>query len=67
MNKNKFFKYTACRRRDETYTKRSNYIILQEKKNNGIIQKETKLSNFKSRTTYKTRSNKKNRNTKNNE
>jgi len=48
---NKFFKYTACRRRVETYTKRSNYIILQEKKNNGIIQKETKLSNFKSRTT----------------
>jgi len=35
---NKFFKYTACRRRVETYTKRSNYIILQEKKNNGIIQ-----------------------------
>ena len=28
---NKFFKYTACRRRFETYTKRSNYIILQEK------------------------------------
>ena len=49
--KNKFFKYTACRRRFETYTKRSNYIILQEKKKNGIIQKETKLSNFKSRTT----------------
>ena len=48
---NKFFKYTACRRRVETYTKQSNYIILQEKKNNGIIQKETKLSNFKSRTT----------------
>ena len=48
---NKFFKYTACRRKFETYTKRSNYIILQEKKKNGIIQKETKLSNFKSRTT----------------
>jgi hypothetical protein len=48
---NKFFKYTACRRRVETYTKRSNYIILQEKKKNGVIQKETKLSNFKSRTT----------------
>ncbi len=48
---NKFFKYTACRRRFETYTKRSNYIILQEKKKNCIIQKETKLSNFKSRTT----------------
>jgi hypothetical protein len=48
---NKLFKYTACRRRFETYTKRSNYIILQEKKNNGVIEKETKLSNFKSRTT----------------
>jgi hypothetical protein len=48
---NKFFKYTACRRRFETYTKRSNYIILQEKKKNGVIEKETKLSNFKSRTT----------------
>jgi hypothetical protein len=47
---NKFFKYTACRRRVETYTKRSNYIILQEKKKNGIIQKETKLSNYKSKT-----------------
>jgi len=47
---NKFFKYTACRRRFETYTKRSNYIILQEKKKNGIIEKETKLSNFNSRT-----------------
>ena len=47
---NKFFKYTACRRRFETYTKRSNYIILQEKKKNGIIEKETKLSNYNSRT-----------------
>ena len=47
---NKFFKYTACRRRFETYTKRSNYIILQEKKQNGIIEKETKLSNYNSRT-----------------
>jgi hypothetical protein len=47
---NKFFKYTACRRRFETYTKRSNYIILQEKKKNGIIEKETTLSNYNSRT-----------------
>jgi hypothetical protein len=47
---NKFFKYTACRRRFETYTKRSNYIILQEKKKNSIIEKETKLSNYNSRT-----------------
>jgi len=47
---NKFFKYTACRRRFETYTKRSNAIILQEKQKNGIIQKETELSNYKSNT-----------------
>ena len=47
---NKFFKYTACRRRFETYTKRNNYIILQEKKKNEIIQKETQLSKFKSNT-----------------
>ena len=47
---NKFFKYTACRRRFETYTKRSNYIILQEKKNNGIVEKEKKSPNYNSRT-----------------
>ena len=47
---NKFFKYTACRRRFETYTKRSSYIILQEKKKNGIVEKETKLSIYNSRT-----------------
>ena len=47
---NKFFKYTACRRRFETYTKRSNYVILQEKKKHGIIPKETNLPNFSSRT-----------------
>ena len=47
---NKFFKYTACRRRFETYTKQSNSIIYKEKKKNGIIQKETKLSNYNSRT-----------------
>jgi len=47
---NKFFKYTACRRRFETYTKRSNAIILQEKQRNCIIQKETELSNYKSNT-----------------
>jgi hypothetical protein len=47
---NKFFKYSDCRRRFETYTKRSNAIILQEKQKNGIIQKETELSNYKSNT-----------------
>ena len=50
---NKFFKYTACRRRYETYTKRSNYIILQEKKKHGVIQKETELSKYKSNTLNK--------------
>ena len=47
---NKFFKYTACRRRYETYTKQSNYVINQEKIKHNIIPKETILSNFKSRT-----------------
>ena len=47
---NKFFKYTACRRRVETYTKRSNYIILQEKKKNDIVEKEKKSPNYNSRT-----------------
>ena len=47
---NKFFKYTACRRRVETYTKRSNYIILQEKKKNGIVEKEKQSPNYNSRT-----------------
>ena len=47
---NNFYKYTACRRRFENYTKRSNYIIKQEKIKNDIIKKETELSNFNSRT-----------------
>ena len=47
---NKFFKYTACRRRFESYTKRSSYIILQEKKKNGIVEKEKNITNYKSRT-----------------
>lgn len=47
---NNYFKYSACRRRFETYTKRSNYIILQEKIKHNIIQKETELSKFNSRT-----------------
>jgi hypothetical protein len=47
---NKFFKYTACRRRFETYTKQSNSIIYKEKKKSGILEKETKLSNYNSRT-----------------
>ena len=47
---NKFFKYTACRRRFETYTKQSNIIINNEKNKHNIISKETALSNFKSKT-----------------
>jgi len=46
----KFYKYSACRRRFETYTKRSIYIINQEKIKNNIIEKETELSKFNSRT-----------------
>ena len=45
-----FLQYSNCRRRVETYTKRTNQIILNEKKENGIIEKETILSNFNSRT-----------------
>lgn len=47
---NKFYKYSACRRRVETYTKRCNEIILREKNKNDIIEKETELSKFNSRT-----------------
>ena len=38
------------RRRFETYFKRSNYVIHIEKKKNNIIEKETEISNFNSRT-----------------
>ena len=48
--KGKFFKYSAMRRRFETYSKRSNYVIETEKKKNNIIEKEKKISNFNSRT-----------------
>jgi hypothetical protein len=47
---NNFYKYSACRRRIETYTKRSRYIINQEKIKHNIISIETELSNFNSRT-----------------
>jgi len=40
----KFYKYSACRTRFETYTKRSNEIINKEKIKHKIIEKETKLS-----------------------
>jgi hypothetical protein len=47
---NNFYKYSACRRRFETYTKRYNEIINKEKIKNNIIEKETKLSLNNSRT-----------------
>lgn len=47
---NNFYKYSACRRRVDTYTKRCNEIILKEKNKNDIIEKETELSKFNSRT-----------------
>jgi len=46
---NNFYKYSASRRRFETYTKRSNEIINNEKIKNNIIEKETKLSLYNSR------------------
>ncbi len=48
--KNNFIQYSNCRRRVETYTKRTNQIIQNEKEKNGIIKKETELSKFNSRT-----------------
>ena len=48
---NNFYKYSACRRRIETYTKRSNQILLNEKIKNNIIPIETELSKYNSRTT----------------
>ena len=47
---NNFFQYSNCRRRVETYTKRTKQIIQNEKEKNGIIKKETILSQFNSRT-----------------
>lgn len=48
---NNFYKYSACRRRYENYTKRSRTILENEKKkNNDIIKSETELSKFNSRT-----------------
>ena len=47
---NKFFKYTACRRRFETYTKQSGSIINKEKIKHNIKPKEAVLSDYKSRT-----------------
>jgi hypothetical protein len=47
---NNTYKYSAVRRRFDTYTKRSNEIINKEKIKHNIIQKETIISNFNSRT-----------------
>ena len=49
-DKNKFFKYSACKRRFDTYVKRSNEIIKLEKIKHNIIKKETELSLDSSRT-----------------
>jgi len=47
---NVIYKYSACRRRVDTYSKTSNRIILHEKTMANVIETETKLSNFKSNT-----------------
>jgi hypothetical protein len=49
------YHYTACRRRHETYTKRSAKIFLDEKKKEGIIKADTFLSQYNSRTLNPTR------------
>ena len=49
-DKNNYYKYTCCRRRNDTYTKRANQITLLEKNKNNVIPIETKLSNYSSRT-----------------
>ena len=47
-----YYSYSNCRRRNDTYSKRSNQIVLAEKakNNNEIITTETKLSKFNKRT-----------------
>jgi hypothetical protein len=45
-----YYSYSNCRRRNDTYTKRSNQILLNEKSKNGIVELETKLSKFNKRT-----------------
>ena len=47
-----YYSYSNCRRRNETYSKRSNQIVLAEKSKNDneIIKTETKLSKFNKRT-----------------
>jgi len=50
---NVIYKYSACRRRVETYSKSNNRIILHEKTRDSVaqvIETETKLSKFKSNT-----------------
>jgi hypothetical protein len=48
----KIYEYSNCRRRFETFTKRSNQITLNEKNKNNIIELETELSNFNKRTLH---------------
>lgn len=48
--KGEYYSYSNCRRRVETYTKRSNQIVLQEKQDNGIIKLEAEMSGYNKRT-----------------
>jgi hypothetical protein len=45
-----YYSYSNCRRRNDTYSKRSNQILLAEKSKSRIIEVETKLSKFNKRT-----------------
>lgn len=45
-----YYSYSNCRRRNDTYLKRSNQILLNEKGKCGIIEIETVLSKFNKRT-----------------
>ena len=45
-----YYSYSNCRRRNDTYLKRSNQILLNEKSKYGIIEVETALSKFNKRT-----------------
>lgn len=48
--KDNYYSYSNCRRRNDTYLKRSNQILLNEKDKCGIIEIETVLSKFNKRT-----------------
>jgi len=50
-----YYSYSNCRRRNDTYLKRSNQILLNEKDKCGIIEIETVLSKFNKRTLITTK------------